>query len=1341
MLTSKPQGRAGRSIHGAATQVDASLRWLIGIFLLCVLLVFGLRGFFTDLEDELRARGANERARLFVGEEIVRGIQGVEKDIYRMAATQNAAGFERVNHGFTQQLDKIRHDLGVLASGGTAKRQLRLNIGGQDELVREATYQPDANAEAHVMEVIEIGPQLGQIHDLASELALLLARRWQTLAKEEYKNFFQVEDEIAMLLKQVPPNFERLDENANRLFIEGDQRLRALEAELQTRRNSLKQIETGLIALVVVLGGIAGILFMRRLTTALGEAHMARDETEGQREQSATMLDTLSDGVYATNLAGNITFINTAAERILGWTASDVVGQQAHQAIHHTRPGGAAFPRKECPLIAVLEEGASLDGEDHFVDRDGRFIPVSYRSKPLLRNGEMVGSLVSFQDMREQLESEARIRLQQAALDAAANMIVITDRNGIIQYVNPAFCNATGYSADEVTGQQTSILNSGLHDAAFYRAIWDTVLEGQPWEGELNNRRKDGSIYPEQMTITPISEAGVISHFVAIKRDISEEVRTRTRLKLVETAIQETEQGILITDADPNGQGPTIQYVNAGFSRITGYSSDDAVGQRTGILRGPETDPVQVAQFTQALAAGLGFSMEINYRRKDGSPYLAELHYSPVHDEQGQQNHFIGLISDIGPRKEAEAALRNARDQALENSRLKSEFLSTMSHEIRTPMNGIIGMTDLLLDTTLDPEQREFTGIVRDSANALLTIINDILDFSKIEAGKLDIEITDFSPVNVVEGTVDLLVSKAREKKLSLMSFVDPALPKRLRGDPTRLRQVLLNLIGNAVKFTTNGSVELVALQERNGTRPKVRFEIRDTGIGISAAVQGRLFQSFTQADSSTTRKYGGTGLGLAISKRLVELMGGEIGVISEENKGSTFWFTLPLEQSVDSGQPQTALPPGRSASNLRVLVVDDHSNDRKIIHRYLASWGMANDGASNAAEALKLMRDAAEIGTPYDAALIDFVMPGMDGIGLAKAVRAEPVFDKTRLVLLTAYRERDLFERALKAGFAACLAKPVRQSQLFDSLANQPVDVTQNVSATPLPASPTASTNLLDSVENGPLILLAEDNFVNQKVAQMQISKLGYALHIVDNGQEAVEAVNAQLYAAILMDCQMPVMDGFEATAAIRKAEQSGTNHIPIIAMTANAMQGDRERCLAAGMDDYISKPISAELLSSVLERWIVVPSADTVALVAAPLAQTPAPMSPLIDFALLEDYFGDDPQVLAQLLALFQTSTVSLLEKLHAAVAVLDETTVLALSHEAKGSCGNLGIESMAHIATHLEAAVEGADWPRVLALSGDLDFAFKQVQSAIAQQLTGLIHEKNTATAGFTLGLSPG
>ena len=1323
--------KASADSESGLTQVDAPLQWLVGVFLLCLVLVFGLRGYFSDLENELRLKGANERARLFVGEEIVHGIQGVEKDIYDMVLIQNKAAFSYINQAVNAKLSKLRHDLNVLQNGGTSHRQLQLNLGGKDEMKREAVYQPTEPKQSVVMEQLEIEPQLDQVRVRVDVLEQLLIRRWNSLEKEDHRGFFQAEEEIAIFLKQIPPYFERLDENANRLFLEGEQRMRALESEVENKTKDLKQVETALIALVVVLGGISGILFMRRLTAALREARLAKQDSEHQREQNATMLDTLGDGVYATDMDGVVTFINTAGERMLGWSSQELLGQQSHLKLHHSHPDSTPFPREECPLIAVLRQGVSLDGEDHFVARNGRFIPVSYRSKPLFKDAQVIGSLVSFHDISERIESEARIRLQQAALDAAANMIVITNRAGLIEYVNPAFCMATGFSSAEVIGKSSNILNSGLQDKSFYQSMWQSVLSGQAWEGELSNRRKNGEIYPEQMTITPIIENGEVAHFVAIKRDISEEIRTRTRLKLVETAIQDIDQGIHIMEAIPHIQGPMIQYVNAGFSRITGYSVAELVGSRTGLLRGPHTDLAKIKLIMQTITDGASITLEMSYQRKDGTPFVGELHLSPVHSDQGAVSHYIGLLSDIGLRKLAESALRDARDQALENSRLKSEFLSNMSHEIRTPMNGIIGMTDLLLDTRLDDEQRDFTGIVRDSAQALLVIINDILDFSKIEAGKLEIEVTDFSALQVVEGTIELLASKAREKSLALASFVDPALPSSLRGDPTRLRQVLLNLLSNAIKFTEQGSVELSALKTHVGIQPMLRFEVRDTGIGISPATQSKLFQSFTQADSSTTRRYGGTGLGLAICKRLVELMGGQIGIDSQDGLGSTFWFTLPLVPSAidvlqnTKQQMQEAMGLGR-----RVLVVDDHSSDRKIIHRYLASWDLVSDGASNAEEAQKLMQDAADVGMPYDLALVDFVMPGMDGIELARALRRDHRFDTTRLVMLTAHDQRDLHERALAAGFAACLPKPIRQSQLFDSLADRPDDSGDAVAKDLLELTQLSTPNPLNTLENRLLILLAEDNLINQKVAQLQINKLGYALHIVSNGQEAVQAVEAAVarqvnaYAAVLMDCQMPILDGFEATALIRKGERDNGQHIPIIAMTANAMQGDRERCLAAGMDDYLSKPIKPEQLRSLLEQWagtamgMQQPVRMVEALAEIEITSVIQHSGADINFELLSDYFGDDPETITKLLTLFESSTAKLLDLLALAVAQQDADVVAKLAHELKGSGGNIGIERMAFVAADLETAAQEAQWQQVDALCSELKLAFEAVKRAIAK-----------------------
>jgi polar amino acid transport system substrate-binding protein len=1182
-----------------AAEVGSAPKWMASVLLVCLLLVLGVRFDFSEREQALRARGENERARLFVGEEIGHSIQTIERDVYRLALTQNAASSNRIQTSVDDHLRKLREDLQVLEKGGVSRRKLHLNIEGTDEAIREASYQPEPGKSALVMEVVEISPQLDVLQAHINHLLQLLQPRWQAVTTSDRTALLHNDEEITLLLKQIAPFFERLNENANRLFWEGDQRLRTVQAELQAQSTRLQWLESGLIAVIVLLGGALGFVFMRQLSAALAQAQAARLESEHQRAQTATMLDTLSDGVYATDLQGRVTFINASGEQVLGWGAAALVGQDAHIALHHTRADGTTYPVAACPLLAVLEQGTSMEGIEHFIHRQGHQVPVSYRSKPLLHMGQIVGSLVSFHDISARLASEARIRLQQAALDAAVNMILITDRNGRIEYVNPAFCRTTGYAMDEVIGHSTNLLNSGLQDRAFYTHMWQTLLQGHPWEGELSNRRKNGDAYPEQMTITPILQDGEIVHFVAIKRDISEEVKTRTRLRLVETAIQEIDQGIHIMDAQPHPQGPVVEYVNAGFARITGYVANEVVGQRAGMLRGAATDPATTLRIEQAMAAGERVTLELTFQRKDGTPLISELHLSPVHGERGGISHYIGLISDISLRKQAEEALHQAHDQALETSRLKSEFLSTMSHEIRTPMNGIIGMTDLLLDTPLNAEQRDFTRVVRDSAQALLVVINDILDFSKIEAGKLEVEITPFILTQVVEGTVGLLVTRAAEKSLTISSFIDPSLPPCVHGDPTRLRQVMLNLLGNAIKFTDTGHVEVSVLRAGHGAGEHLRVEIVDTGIGISPAVQARLFQSFTQADSSTTRKYGGTGLGLAICKRLVELMGGCIGVQSSPAAGSTFWFTLPLHpcDSVPEPTAPDSMLPVFNTSH-RVLVVDDHAVDRRVIQRYLNSWGMANEGVDCASQAIAALQSAKAADQPYDVALVDYMMPGMDGLELARVLRADPTFAGLRLVLLSAHDQRDLQQRALAAGYAACLSKPVRQSQLFDSL--------DSLHDKPELAELTEATVLADSnelelanpdnrTEGRQLILLAEDNLVNQKVAQLQLNKMGYAVQVVGNGQEALEAVTAAMrgngscdIAAVLMDCQMPVLDGFEATAAIRQARHTGQPQVPIIAMTANAMQGDRERCIAAGMDDYLSKPIAPLQLQDTLVRWV---------------------------------------------------------------------------------------------------------------------------------------------------------
>ncbi|MEK4027028.1 response regulator [Pseudobacillus sp. FSL P4-0506] len=901
-------------------------------------------------------------------------------------------------------------------------------------------------------------------------------------------------------------------------------------------------------------------------------------------------------------------------------------------------------------------------------------------------------------------------QIAQLVIDHVIDGIITINRQGLIESFNPAAEKIFGYSSGEIIGKTVNTLMPEP-----YKSQHDTYIDNYMETGdakiigigrEVTGKRKDGTTFPMDLAVTQffIEED---MHFVGIVKDITERKKTEAALeKALRDNFEHTVKNLqnLIFKLKKDRNRKIVYTLMAGQNaQEIGLTTMNTLNKTPSDIF-PKHVAMELESYHERAFQGENVNYEWSFAGK-----VFYISLSPIF-ESNFVIEVVGSGIDITDRKKMEEALALARDHALEASKLKSQFLANMSHEIRTPMNGIIGMVDVLMDTPLNHKQREYISIIRDSSQALLTIINDILDYSKMEAGKMTIEHVSFTPTSLVEGIAEILLPKARHKEISLLTYIDPSIPNVLIGDPGRLRQVLLNLSDNAVKFTEKGNVLIRAiLKEVKDGKAVIHFAIIDTGIGLSDEEQDGLFQPFVQSDGSTTRKFGGTGLGLAISKRLVELMDGEIGVESEKENGSTFWFNLPFsieESSKQMEQRMVDMP----LEHLRLLIVDDHPEECEILQKYVSSWGMMNKSVDNGIDALAELQREAVNGQPYHLVIVHLENLGMNPATFIQIVKQTPYLSKLHLILINDFNEQN--NDLIVSEYDACLSKPVKQSQLFDCIVSL---------AHPLPKKGTneerktnSMTGQHERINRNHPILLVEDNPMNRKVALFQLEKLGYTADVVTNGQEAVKKITTHDYALILMDIQMPIMDGIEATKAIRNSPSS-EKRIPIVAMTANAMKSDREKYLKAGMDDYLSKPVKLEKLREVLEHWM--PKSESSLPETKVDVLSKGQESAPIAIHQLEKSYGDSSMV-KELLEMFLSATPDLMERLHQSIVKRSEDLAVKTAHNLKGSAAIIYAEQFTQLSKDIEQAAKAENWDTALSTYKQLVQHFRHLQNFIQQ-----------------------
>ncbi len=1070
-----------------------------------------------------------------------------------------------------------------------------------------------------------------------------------------------------------------------------------------------------------------------------------RRHTEKALQKSETLyrsiLNASPDNITITNLKGRIRVVSPVAIKMFGYKGLEDF--QDRSIMDFLAPEDLA--RAKMDMLLLLENHFRGPVEYHAIRSDGSQIIIETNAEIIQdENGNSVGIVFSIRDITERKQTMEQIRKWADVFMHADWGLTVESADGTkYELMNPAFAQMHGYSLDEMdnlTIQDVIAPEAREKLNAKIQSINETGRQ----VFESTHIRKDGTVFPVLIDATAIKdENGRVLYRAVNIQDISERKRSEEELNIEQVLINNLMNSLPDKIYFKDRESRFIRINNATARLMNVGKPEDAIGKTDFDYFTEEHARPAYEDEQMIIHTGQPIKKE-EKETIEGQPDCWVLTTKlPLLDKNGEIIGTFGTSTDITERKmfmdelqemnqQLEQSIAQANTLAVEAEMAniaKSEFLANMSHEIRTPMNGVIGMTGLLLDTALDEEQRRYAEIIRSSGENLLTIINDILDFSKIEAKKLELESMNFDLLNMLDDFAATLAVRAQEKGLEFICAADPGVPAHLKGDPGRLRQILTNLAGNAIKFTEKGEVAIhVRSLSKTEEEVELLFSVCDTGIGIPPDKIDLIFNKFTQADASTTRQYGGTGLGLAISKQLAELMNGDIGVKSATGKGSEFWFTAKLKLQPEGSHAK--IPAPANLKGVHVLIVDDNATNREILSVRMTSWGMRTEEAANGPAALEKMREAFQSGDPFTIAVLDMHMPGMDGATLAQAIKDEKDIAGTPLVLLTSLGERGESRRFESIGFAGYLVKPLRHIDLFNVLSatlatHKPGGKAGEASDTQQIVTRHSAREICHTaIDTRKRILLVEDNIINQQVALGFLKKLGLRADATANGEEALIALSRIPYDLVLMDVQMPVMDGYEATRHIRDRHSKVINHdVPVIAMTANALQGDRENCLQAGMNDYVSKPIDPQKLNEVLQSWLPAIDDGSNAEIAQPASNEPETdpnLPPVFDKKALLQRLMDDEELAQSILAIYLTETPKQIRELKNSLKKSDMSGAELHAHTIKGSSANIGAEALRGAALTVEKCAKAGDAEGARAGLPGIDDQFERLKIVLEKEL---------------------